>query len=68
MAEVIKLHPAADPNTVLSGAMDVYDSVVVLGWDTDGGFSGRSSLNLEIADALLLVELFKAAILSEAVD
>ena len=48
--------------------MDVYDSVVVLGWDKEGGFSGRSSLNLEIADALLLVELFKAAILSEAVD
>lgn len=68
MTEVIKLHPAADPNTVLAGAMDVYDSVVVLGWDTEGGFSGRSSLNLEIADALLLVELFKAAILSEAVD
>jgi len=68
MAEVIKLHPAADPNTVLAGAMDVYDSVVVLGWDAEGGFSGRSSLNLEIADALLLVELFKAAILSEAVD
>ena len=68
MAEVIKPHPSADPNTVLAGAVDVYDSVIVLGWDKNGGFSGRSSLNLEIADVLLLIELFKAAIISEAVD
>ena len=68
MADVIKLHPAADPNEVLKGAEGVYDSVIVLGWTHDNKFSGRSSLNLEVGDALLLIELFKQAMLLEAVE
>jgi hypothetical protein len=48
--------------------MAVYESVIVLGWTKDDGFSGRASLNLETADVLLLVEIFKAALLSEAVE
>ena len=68
MAEVVKLHPAADPDEVLKAAEGVYESVVVLGWTKDDGFSGRASLNLETADALLLVEIFKAALISEAVE
>ena len=68
MAEVVKLHPAADPDEVLKACAGVYESVVVLGWTKDDGFSGRASLNLETADVLLLVEIFKAALLSEAVE
>lgn len=69
MAEVIKLHPAADPDEVLKHATGgIYESVIVLGWTKDGGFSGRVSLNLETADALLLVELFKQALLEMAVE
>ena len=68
MAEVVKLHPAADPDEVLKAAEGKYESVVILGWTKDNGFSGRSSLNLEVADVLLLVEIFKAALISEAVE
>ena len=68
MAEVVKLHPAADPDEVLKACAGVYESVVVLGWTKDDGFSGRASLNLETADVLLLVEIFKAALISEAVE
>jgi hypothetical protein len=68
MAEVVKLHPAADPDEVLKAAEGKYESVVILGWTKDNGFSGRSSLNLEVADVLLLIEIFKAALISEAVE
>jgi hypothetical protein len=68
MAEVVKLHPAADPDEVLKAAEGVYESVIVLGWTKDDGFSGRASLNLETADVLLLVEIFKAALINEAIE
>jgi hypothetical protein len=68
MANIVKLHPAADPDEVLRAAEGVYESVVILGWTKDDGFSGRASLNLETADVLLLVEIFKAALISEAIE
>ena len=68
MADVVKLYPAADPDEVLKHSIDVYESVVVIGWTKENSFSGRSSMNLEVADVLLLVEIFKAALLSEAVE
>jgi len=68
MADVIKLHPAADPDEVIRQAIGVYESVVILGWTKDENFSGRSSLNLSAGDAVLLVELFKSALLQEAVE
>jgi hypothetical protein len=68
MAEVIKLHPADDPDEVLKAAIGVYDSVVILGWTKNDTFSGRSTMDLTPGEAILLVELFKAAVLSEAVE
>ena len=68
MADVIKLHPADDPDEVLKAAIGSYQSVVVLGWTKDDKFSGRSTLNLEIGEILLLIELFKQAMLLEAVE
>ena len=68
MAEVVKLHPAADPDEVLKAADGVYESVVIIGWTKDGGFSGRSSLNLETGDVLLLIEVLKHALITEAVE
>ena len=68
MSDVIKLYPAADPDEVLRQAIGQYDSVVVMGWNKDGAFSGRSSLNIEVAEILLLAEIFKAAIISEIVE
>ena len=68
MSEIVKLYPASDPDEVLRAADGIYESVVILGWTKDDGFSGRASLNLETADVLLLVEIFKAALLSEAIE
>ena len=68
MSDVVKLYPATDPDEVLRQAIGQYDSVVVMGWNKDGAFSGRSSLNIEVAEILLLVEIFKAAIISEVIE
>ena len=68
MSEIVKLHPAADPDEVIRQALGVYESVVILGWTKNETFSGRSSLNLSAGDAVLLVELFKSAVLQEAVE
>ena len=68
MANIVKLHPAADPDEVLRAADGIYESVVILGWTKDDGFSGRASLNLETADALLLVEIFRTALINEAIE
>lgn len=68
MADVIKLHPADDPDEVLKAAIGVFESVVVLGWTKDDKFSGRSTMDLTPAEAILLVELFKSSVLSEAVE
>jgi hypothetical protein len=68
MSEVVKLHPGNDPDEVIKASLGVYESVIILGWTKDDGFSGRSSLNLEIADVILLLELFKSAVLAEAVE
>jgi len=68
MANVIKLRPGEDPDEVLQSAIGAYESVVVIGWDKQDRFNGRSSLNLEAAEVILLIELLKSAILDEVVE
>jgi hypothetical protein len=68
MANVIKLRPGEDPDEVLQSAIGEYQSVVVIGWDKQDRFNGRSSLNLEAAEVILLIELLKSAILDEVVE
>jgi hypothetical protein len=68
MANVVKLRPGEDPDEVLQSAIGAYESVVVIGWDKQDRFNGRSSLNLEAAEVILLIELLKSAILDEVVE
>ena len=65
MAERIKLHSQRDPDEVLRSAIGFYDSVIVIGWTKEDNFNGLSTENLTAAEAILLVELFKAAVISE---
>jgi hypothetical protein len=65
MAEIIKLHSQRDPDEVLRSAIGFYDSVIVIGWTKEDNFKGLSTGNLTAAEAILLVELFKAAVISE---
>lgn len=65
MADVINLHPAIDPDVVLTNSLGTYSEVIVLGWTKDNDMQARSTLGLEVGDILLLVELFKKMLIEE---
>ena len=50
-------------DAVLTSAMGEYDSVVVLGWDHDGELVVHSTLNINAAQILFLIEQFKLKLL-----
>jgi|GEM_PF-1789346 len=68
MADVVKFYPldaAKDPDNVLAQAMGRYKSVLIIGWDNDGDFDARATLDLKDGcGALWLVELFKFKLLN----
>ena len=62
MSNVISLitkDAAKDPNVVLEGAKDDYNSVLVIGWDKEDNLSIRSTLGLNASECLWLIEVFK---------
>ncbi len=68
MTEVVKFYAAdaaKDPDNVLEQALGDYSSVLILGWDKDGDFCARATLDLvDGGDVLWLVEVFKAKLLA----
>ena len=68
MADVVKFYPidaAKDPDNVLEQAIGQYKSMIIIGWDNDGDFDARATLNLKDGgDLLWLVELFKFKLLN----
>lgn len=59
MSNVILLQPALDPNVVLKESIGQFESVIVLGYDTNGCLDARASLNLKRSDILWIIEYFK---------
>lgn len=60
--KVAKFRPkdaAKDPDVVLEEAVGVYESVLTIGWDKNGDFDMRASLNLNAKDVLWLLESAK---------
>lgn len=55
---------AKEPDNVLEQALGVYSDVLILGWDKEGRFDPRASLDLDKADMLLLIEIFKHNLIS----
>lgn len=68
MSEIVKFYPAdaaKNPDAVLEQAVGVYESVLVLGYDKDGNFDFRASLNLKDGgDVLWLIESFKTKLMN----
>ena len=68
MADVMKFYPldaAKDPDNVLEQAMGQYKSMIIIGWDNDGDFDARATLNLKDGgDLLWLMEIFKFKLLN----
>ena len=60
MTNVVNILGAAqDPDVVLDEAKGEYESVLVMGWSSEGSLDVRASLNLTNKDCLWLVEQFK---------
>ena len=57
--KVAKFRPkdaAKDPDVVLEEAVGIYESVLTIGWDKNGDFDMRASLNMDAKDVLWLLE------------
>lgn len=52
------------PDTVLSKAIDSYESVLLIGYNKDGSLDVRASSNIDHKDVLFLIELFKKKLLN----
>jgi|AACY02.6.fsa_nt_gi hypothetical protein len=68
--KVAKLTPkdaAKDPDFVLEQAAGVYGAVMTVGWDKEGAFDMRASLNMDARDILWLLESAKKYLM-EAVE
>lgn len=59
MADVIKLHPANDPDEVLKAAMGHYKSLAVIGWNSDGELDVRVDLAMTTAELNLILDAIK---------
>jgi len=68
MADVIKLRPADDPDEVLKSANGNYQQLIIVGWNNDGQLDVRATLGMDAAETIYLIEMFKHAILSEAIE
>lgn len=68
MSDVVKFYPhgaANNPDAVLEQAVGAYESVLILGYDKDGNFDFRASLNLKDGgDILWLMESFKTKLMN----
>lgn len=67
-SNVVKFYPsnaAKDANNVLEQAIDVYDQVLIIGYDKYGNFDARATLGLKDGgDVLWLMETFKHKLMS----
>lgn len=62
MGEIVKFYPmnaANNPDNVFEQAIGEYESVFIVGYNKEGEFDPRASLNLTQKDILWLIEMFK---------
>ena len=48
-----------DPNAVLEQAIGEYESLIIIGYDTEGAMDIRASLNLKASEINWLIDSFK---------
>lgn len=59
-----KDQPAVSADVVLKEAVGDYESVIIIGYDTDGEMEARASLNLDHKAIVFLLEVFKQKLIS----
>ena len=61
---VTQLHPDADPNHILQRNKEAFESVILVGWDTNGYLRIDTTDNWTPSDILWVLEKAKEHILS----
>lgn len=67
ITNVVKFYPmnaALNPDNVFEQAIGQYESVFIVGYNKEGEFDPRASLNLQQKDILWLIETFKTKMLN----
>jgi hypothetical protein len=59
-----KKNAATNPDAVLEQAIGQYNSVIVIGWNSDEELDARASLNLNHADIHWLLSVFQHKLLN----
>lgn len=66
--KVVKFYPkdaADDPDMVLDAATGEYNSLLILGWDKEGGLDIRANNGMTHKDCLWVMEVFKQKLLND---
>lgn len=67
MADIVKLYPkgsAKNPDAVLEQSLGQFDSVIVIGWNTDGELDVRASTNIDHKEILWMLSVFQTKLLN----
>jgi len=68
---VVKFYPrnaAQNPNAVIEQAHDVYQDILIIGYDKEGFLDVRGSLGLSKAEILFLVKKFEHKLMNGDYD
>lgn len=69
VVDINKKEPAHNPDELLEAAKGEYEKVFVVGYSKhDGALDARATLNMSDADVLLIIERFKAMLVSADYD
>lgn len=63
IVKLTSVSTASNPDVVLESAKGEYTKLVILGFNADGWFDPRASLNASSQDILWMLELFKHKLL-----
>lgn len=58
MNNVVEFKTAHNPDHVLQQAVGDYETVLIIGWDHNGGLDARASTNVDKRECLWLVQQF----------
>jgi len=61
---VREIHQAKKPDNVLEMAKGGYESLFIIGYDSNGNLDARGSTNMKSTEVLWLIELFKVKLLN----
>ena len=62
--KVVSIFAAREPDAVLDAAKDTFESVLIIGYKSDGELEFRSTLNLNEKELNWMIEQLKASLIA----